>query len=124
MDVSYDVDSNAVNTRCDGGNSSSSSSSSRNGDCCHGSRGSSDGGGCHSDTTTLHQSNDETTTNNIHNDVTKHSTKITHIRPILTPYELEVGLDMIEWQEVYPMEYYSQDGGPWSNGNILHRPSR
>ena len=54
----------------------------------------------------------------------KNGTKITHIRPILTPYELEVALDMTEWQEVYPMEYYSQDGGPWSNGNILHRPSR
>ena len=112
MEVGYDVDSTAVDTCCDGG---SSSSSSRNGDWC--TSGSSSGGsGC--------GSADETSTNGINNDMKKNGTKITHIRPILTPYELEVALDMTEWQEVYPMEYYSQDGGPWSNGNILHRPSR
>lgn len=36
-------------------------------------------------------------------------------RPVLTPYELSVALEETEWQEVYPMDFYSQEGGPWSN---------
>ena len=40
--------------------------------------------------------------------------------PVLNPYELFVALDSTNklWRsedESYPMDYYSQDGGPWSN---------
>jgi 2-(3-amino-3-carboxypropyl)histidine synthase len=38
-------------------------------------------------------------------------------KPLLTPYEFEVCLGETEWQEVYPMDYYSQSSGPWSNSN-------
>ena len=40
-------------------------------------------------------------------------------KPILTPYELEVAMKETDWQEVYPMDYYSNDGGKWSN--MAHR---
>jgi 2-(3-amino-3-carboxypropyl)histidine synthase len=36
-------------------------------------------------------------------------------KPIITPYELEVAMKETEWQDVYPMDYYSNDGGKWSN---------
>ena len=36
-------------------------------------------------------------------------------KPVLTPYELMVALEETSWQEVYPMDYYAQTGGPWSN---------
>mmetsp|Transcript_42960 Transcript_42960/g.102143 ORF Transcript_42960/g.102143 Transcript_42960/m.102143 type:complete len:414 (+) Transcript_42960:1-1242(+) len=36
-------------------------------------------------------------------------------KPLLSPYEVEVALKETEWREVYPMDYYSQAGGPWSN---------
>jgi 2-(3-amino-3-carboxypropyl)histidine synthase len=36
-------------------------------------------------------------------------------KPVLTPYELSVCLQETEWKEVYPMDYYSLEGGPWSN---------
>jgi 2-(3-amino-3-carboxypropyl)histidine synthase len=32
-------------------------------------------------------------------------------RPLLSPYEAEVALKEVEWQSVYPMDYYSKDGG-------------
>ncbi len=37
--------------------------------------------------------------------------------PVLNPYELFCVLDNSVWRtgESYPMDYYSQDGGPWSN---------
>ncbi len=35
-------------------------------------------------------------------------------RPLLTPYEAEVALETTEWKEVYPMDFYSQNGGSWS----------
>jgi len=37
-------------------------------------------------------------------------------QPLLNPYELEVALGRSEWLDVYPMDYYSDDGGVWSNG--------
>ena len=40
-------------------------------------------------------------------------------KPILTPYELEVSLNEAAWSEVYPMDFYSNDGGTW--GNMHHR---
>jgi len=36
-------------------------------------------------------------------------------KPLLNPYEAEVALNAIEWQTVYPMDYYSKTGGKWSN---------
>ncbi len=36
-------------------------------------------------------------------------------KPLLSPYELEVMLNETAWQEVYPMDYYSQNGGSWTN---------
>jgi len=35
--------------------------------------------------------------------------------PFLNPYEAFTALNEIEWQKVYPMDYYSYDGGKWSN---------
>jgi len=37
-------------------------------------------------------------------------------KPILTPYELHVAIGETAWQETYPMDFYSQDGGSWSIG--------
>jgi len=46
-------------------------------------------------------------------------------RPLLSPYEAAVVLDNIEWQEVYPMDYYANDSlGPWTsnyNRNVLRK---
>ena len=36
-------------------------------------------------------------------------------KPVLSPYELFVCLEEASWQEEYPMDFYSQSGGPWSN---------
>ena len=36
-------------------------------------------------------------------------------KPILNSYEAEVAFGKIEWQSVYPMDYYSKDGKQWSN---------
>jgi len=38
-------------------------------------------------------------------------------KPVLNPYELFVCLGATEWREhePYPMDYYAQAGGPWSN---------
>ncbi len=36
-------------------------------------------------------------------------------KPLLTPYELEVALQATVWQEDYPMDWYSKEGGRWSN---------
>ena len=36
-------------------------------------------------------------------------------RPVLNPYELFVCLEETPFRKNYPMDYYSQAGGPWSN---------
>lgn len=36
-------------------------------------------------------------------------------KPLLNTYEAFACLNEIEWQSVYPMDYYSYDGGKWSN---------
>jgi len=36
-------------------------------------------------------------------------------KPVLAPYELFTCLEETEWQDVYPMDYYTTSGGPWSN---------
>lgn len=35
--------------------------------------------------------------------------------PLLSPYEAEVALGAIQWQDIYPMDFYRRDGGSWSN---------
>lgn len=35
--------------------------------------------------------------------------------PVLSPYELFVCLQETDWKDSYPMDYYSNTGGPWSN---------
>ncbi|KAF2076032.1 hypothetical protein CYY_002646 [Polysphondylium violaceum] len=35
--------------------------------------------------------------------------------PLLNPYEAEVCLGGIEWQSIYPMDFYSKTGGKWTN---------
>jgi 2-(3-amino-3-carboxypropyl)histidine synthase len=35
-------------------------------------------------------------------------------KPLLTPYEAEVAIGTTEWKEIYPMDFYSEDGGTWS----------
>ena len=38
---------------------------------------------------------------------------------------MSVALDSVQWQTVYPMDYYSNDSlGPWTNNNEVHRPVR
>jgi hypothetical protein len=36
-------------------------------------------------------------------------------KPLLTPYEAHVALAAEEWREVYPMDYYAQGSGAWTN---------
>ena len=38
-----------------------------------------------------------------------------YVKPLLNPYEAMVALEQIEWKEVYPMDNYSYEGGPWSS---------
>merc|ERR1712100_1485 len=35
--------------------------------------------------------------------------------PLLTPYEAHIAFGEQKYKEVYPMDYYSNKGGPWSN---------
>ncbi|KAJ1728725.1 Diphthamide biosynthesis protein 1 [Coemansia biformis] len=36
-------------------------------------------------------------------------------KPLLTPYEANVALDSVDWQETYPMDFYAFDSlGPWT----------
>jgi 2-(3-amino-3-carboxypropyl)histidine synthase len=35
--------------------------------------------------------------------------------PLLSPYEAEVALNQTKWREVYPMDFYSDSGGEWTN---------
>lgn len=35
--------------------------------------------------------------------------------PLLTPYEAHVVWGETAYQAAYPMDYYSNKGGPWSN---------
>ena len=35
--------------------------------------------------------------------------------PMLTPYEAHVAFGDTAYRDVYPMDYYSNKGGPWSN---------
>lgn len=42
-------------------------------------------------------------------------TPIPSCQPLLSPYELEVAMGATQWRSVYPMDYYSREGGPWTN---------
>jgi 2-(3-amino-3-carboxypropyl)histidine synthase len=35
-------------------------------------------------------------------------------KPLLNPYEAEVAFGGTAWKDVYPMDFYSKDGGAWS----------
>ena len=44
---------------------------------------------------------------------------------LLISLQMSVALDSIQWQTVYPMDYYSNDSlGAWTNNNEVHRPVR
>nr|XP_033778582.1 2-(3-amino-3-carboxypropyl)histidine synthase subunit 1 isoform X2 [Geotrypetes seraphini] len=46
-------------------------------------------------------------------------------KPLLTPYEAAVALKEIEWQPIYPMDFYAgQSLGPWTVNHESHRPPR
>ncbi|XP_052801951.1 2-(3-amino-3-carboxypropyl)histidine synthase subunit 1-like [Mya arenaria] len=46
-------------------------------------------------------------------------------KPLLSPYEMSVALKNVEWQSVYPMDFYANDSlGAWTNNNEAHRPVR
>lgn len=46
-------------------------------------------------------------------------------KPLLSPYEMSVALSSIQWQSVYPMDFYANDSlGAWTNNNESHRPVR
>lgn len=36
-------------------------------------------------------------------------------KPLLSPYEAEVAVGATEWRERYPMDFYSKEGGHWTN---------
>jgi len=40
--------------------------------------------------------------------------------PLLTPYEAHVAFGDLAYKDVYPMDYYSNKGGPWSNYGVAH----
>ena len=41
---------------------------------------------------------------------------MSYSKPLLTCYEAFVALGEAEWREEYPMDWYSNEGGVWSNG--------
>ncbi len=41
--------------------------------------------------------------------------KHTRSQPLLSAYEFEVSMKSVAWREVYPMDYYSKNGGSWTN---------
>ncbi|KAL6471169.1 hypothetical protein MHYP_G00198190 [Metynnis hypsauchen] len=46
-------------------------------------------------------------------------------KPLLSPYEAAVALQQIGWQEVYPMDFYSnQSLGPWAPNHPDNQPKR
>ncbi|XP_058853918.1 2-(3-amino-3-carboxypropyl)histidine synthase subunit 1-like isoform X1 [Acipenser ruthenus] len=46
-------------------------------------------------------------------------------KPLLTPYEAAVALKDVEWQQTYPMDFYSnQSLGPWAVNHPTNQPVR
>ncbi|XP_046353619.2 2-(3-amino-3-carboxypropyl)histidine synthase subunit 1-like [Haliotis rufescens] len=46
-------------------------------------------------------------------------------KPVLSPYEMSVAMKSVQWQEVYPMDFYANDSlGAWTVNNEANRPPR
>ncbi|XP_030633599.1 2-(3-amino-3-carboxypropyl)histidine synthase subunit 1 [Chanos chanos] len=46
-------------------------------------------------------------------------------KPLLTPYEAAVALQQVDWQDVYPMDFYSNKSlGPWTPNHPDNQPAR
>ncbi|GFR72766.1 2-(3-amino-3-carboxypropyl)histidine synthase subunit 1 [Elysia marginata] len=46
-------------------------------------------------------------------------------KPLLTPYEMSVALQLTSWQSTYPMDYYANDSlGPWTVNNVANKEPR
>ncbi|XP_055369733.1 2-(3-amino-3-carboxypropyl)histidine synthase subunit 1 isoform X2 [Betta splendens] len=46
-------------------------------------------------------------------------------KPLLSPYEAAVALQEVDWKEVYPMDFYSnQSLGPWAPNHPENQPAR
>uniref|UniRef100_A0A8C7Z257 2-(3-amino-3-carboxypropyl)histidine synthase subunit 1 n=1 Tax=Oryzias sinensis TaxID=183150 RepID=A0A8C7Z257_9TELE len=46
-------------------------------------------------------------------------------KPLLSPYEAAVALQEVDWKEVYPMDFYSnQSSGPWAPNHPDNQPVR
>ncbi|KAJ8391427.1 hypothetical protein AAFF_G00089010 [Aldrovandia affinis] len=46
-------------------------------------------------------------------------------KPLLSPYEAAVALQQVEWQELYPMDFYSNNSlGPWAVNHPDNQPAR
>ncbi|XP_062602555.1 2-(3-amino-3-carboxypropyl)histidine synthase subunit 1-like [Saccostrea cucullata] len=46
-------------------------------------------------------------------------------KPLLSPYEMSVALNIAQWQDVYPMDFYANDSlGPWTVNNTKYQPPR
>lgn len=46
-------------------------------------------------------------------------------KPVMTPYEFYVIFEEVELKDKYPMDYYSYDGGKWSNYyNIIYKAKK
>lgn len=44
-------------------------------------------------------------------------------KPLLTPYEVMTCLEYTTWRDVYPMDNYSKETGPWGNYFSQHEPA-
>ncbi|CAM9161626.1 unnamed protein product [Discosporangium mesarthrocarpum] len=42
-------------------------------------------------------------------------------KPLLSPYEADVALGEIAWRDLYPMDFYANGSGPWTNMNQKRR---
>jgi len=42
-------------------------------------------------------------------------------KPLLNTYEAFVAINEIQWKETYPMDYYSNEGGPWTSYYIRNQ---
>jgi 2-(3-amino-3-carboxypropyl)histidine synthase len=43
------------------------------------------------------------------------------LKPVLSPYELNVALGEEEWRDIYPMDFYKAGSGRWSNYHEANR---
>ncbi|XP_005107942.1 2-(3-amino-3-carboxypropyl)histidine synthase subunit 1 [Aplysia californica] len=46
-------------------------------------------------------------------------------KPLLSPYEMSVALQLAQWQDTYPMDYYANESlGSWTVNNEVNKPPR